>query len=117
MFFLTRKIKVKYCGEADHQPKDMPDNSFVPVIGIQTKAITFMKDGKPEQRENLNFLCITKNGKFTSVAAFNCSILIDEKAELDINAAVELLKNATLMGKVLSEKISTISSNQNPEGN
>lgn len=97
MVHFLRKLKVKFSGDPKYLPQDMPEGKFVPVLAYGTQKRIQMVDKNqtgqpvPTEKEDVVFFCIGTSGKLFRVADFNCSVMIDEKAENDImTAAAEM---------------------------
>ena len=89
MVYFNRKLKVKFSGDQKFLPQEMPEGKFLPVLGYTTqKRIQKVDDGTgtmvPKEKEDIYFFCIGTNGHFFRIAEFNCAVMIDEKAELDV---------------------------------
>ena len=102
---LQRKIKCKFIGSSEYQPEGIPNDKFIPVIGYEYRKREQNKDGKIIWVEDMYFLVVTAKGKLTPLASFNCATMIDEQAEINGGTLAQLLNNITIIGKVLSEKI------------
>lgn len=107
MIHLQRKIKARFAGSVDYLPEGIPTDKFLPVIGYEVRRREYRKnpEDKPEIKEDVYYLVTNDHGKLIPIASFNMVTMIDEKAEIDINRAMELLRNITIMGKVISEKM------------
>lgn len=101
--FINRKVKVKFAGDDDYRPRDMPANKFIPAIGFSTRRIEKNVEGKHRIDEELYFIIIDNQGKAVPVAAFNCVAVCDEAD--DTAKLAETLRNATLLLKHLSEVV------------
>ncbi len=84
MVYFNRKIKVKFSGDQKFLPQDMPEGKFLPVLGYTFQKRTQVIDDVPKEKEDIYFFCIGTSGKMFRVSEFNCKIMIDEKAELDV---------------------------------
>ncbi len=85
MLHYLRKIKIKFVGDAKYIPNEMPEGKFIPVIGYSTRTVTINKGGEDQStKDEVLFHCIGVNGKMVRIVEFNCLVMIDEKAELDV---------------------------------
>lgn len=98
MVHLLRNIKCMYNGTAEFKPEGIPDNSWMPVVGYETRRRNATKPNSGEQIvvEDTYLKVINNNGKLTDIAAFNCKVTIDNKE----NALVSL---ATSIGQLLAK--------------
>lgn len=106
MIHLTRVVKVKYSGPDDYLPENIGREKWMPVIGYEVRHVKKTIKEVERDIEEIFFRVIDNNGKLVHVAAFNCSVMIDEKATMDGNQIVSLLGNVVSLIKVLSEKVS-----------
>lgn len=113
MVHLIRKLKCKYAGPKEYLPEGIPEDKFISVLGYETRRREQQKNDKTIIVEDIFFLVTNNNGKMVSIASFNCITMIDEKAEMDVHSAMELLRNISIMGKVLCEKMATKNTNNN----
>lgn len=113
MIMLQRKIKCKFTGSDDYLPEGVPRDKFIPVIGIEARRREKTYEGKTQWVEDLFYIVINNKGKVVTIASFNCSTMIDESAEIPAGQLVQLLNNITIVGKVISEKMASVS----PSGN
>ncbi|MDD5688605.1 MAG: hypothetical protein PHE88_12325 [Elusimicrobia bacterium] len=92
MVYFNRKLKVKFSGDPKFLPQDMPEGKFLPVIGYTTQKRVQMIENVPKEKEDAFFFCIgITSGHIFRIAEFNCTVMIDEKAEMDIlTKAVEM---------------------------
>lgn len=107
---MQRKIKCKFTGADDFLPEGIPRDKFIPVIGIEVRKRVHIdnrpgKEGAKKEVEDIYYIVTDDKGKITSIASFNCSTMIDEKAEIDFSAAMQMMNNITIIGKILSEKM------------
>jgi hypothetical protein len=107
---MQRKIKCKFTGADDFLPEGIPRDKFLPVLGIETRKRVHVdnrpgKEGIKKEVEDIFYLVTDDKGKMISIASFNCSTMIDEKAEIDFSAAMQMMNNITIIGKILSEKM------------
>lgn len=107
MIMLQRKIKCKFTGSEDYQPEGIPRDRWLPVIGWETRKREKEYQGTKQWVEDIFYHVTNEKGKLVCIASFNCSTMIDEKAEVDLNLAIELLKNSTVIGKAICEKMAT----------
>ncbi len=105
MIHMMRKLKCKYTGPDDYLPEGVPRDKFIPVLGYEVRRREQRKEDKTVIVEDVYYMVTNDKGKLVSIASFNCSTMIDERAEIDLSAAVKLLENVTMIGKVLSEKM------------
>lgn len=107
--WLQRKIRVQYAGEEKFRPEQMPEKKWLPVIGFTSKKRQKCdSSGKQEVYEEPYFVIIGNNGIALQVIAFNCKVMIDEKAEIDTYTITQIARNLLVMGKVLCEKLTGI---------
>lgn len=107
--WLQRKIRVQYAGEEKFRPEQMPEKKWLPVIGFTSKKRQKCdSSGKQEVYEEPYFVIIGNNGIALQVIAFNCKVMIDEKAEIDTYTITQIARNLLVMGKVLCEKLTRI---------
>lgn len=118
MVHLQRKIKARFAGSVDYLPEGIPTDKFIPVIGYEVRRREYKKnpDDKPEIKEDIYYLVTNNNGKIIPIASFNMVTMIDEKAEIDMKTAVDLLRNVTLIGKRLCELINEKSPDSGIDG-
>lgn len=108
MIYLQRKIRVQYCGDEQYRPEQMPADKFLPVIGWKTEKRTVNQKGENIVVDQEFFIVVGNNGIPLKVVAFNCKVIIDDKAEIDMVTLAQLLRNITMIGKTLCEKITGI---------
>lgn len=116
MVWMQRKLKCKVIN-SDYRPEGIPENKFIPVLGIETRRREKEFEGKKTIVEDVYFLVVTDRGKLITVGSFNCATMLDEESELKTNKAIELLSNTTIMWKVLNEKLQKISSESSTSEN
>jgi hypothetical protein len=110
MIHMMRKLKCKFTGADDFLPEGIPRDKFLPVLGIESRKRIHVdtregKQGKQKEVEDIFYLVTDDKGKLISIASFNCATMIDEKAEIDFNATMQMMNNITIIGKILSEKM------------
>ena len=115
MIHMMRKLKCKFTGSDDFLPEGIPREKFMPVLGYEVRRRDQVKNDKKIVVEDIYYIVTTDKGKVIPIASFNCATMIDERAEIDLAAAVELLKNVTMIGKILSEKMAKMDTT--PNGN
>ncbi len=108
MVHFQRKIKINYSGDDKYLPKNITRGKWLPVLGYEVRSTDRMIDGIKKVFQDVFFLVIGDDSSLVKVAEMNCRVMIDEKAELDVHAAMDLLRNITLMGKVISEKMAEV---------
>lgn len=106
MIYLQRKIKARFNGSVDYLPEGIPADKFLPVIGFEVRRRNYQKtpESKIEVKEDLYYHVINNAGKLVPIASFNMQTMIDERAEIDAVQATEILRNITIMGKMICEK-------------
>lgn len=119
MIHLQRKIKARFAGSVDYLPEGIPTDKFLPVIGYEARRREYRKnpEDKPEIKEDVYYMVTNDHGRLIPIASFNMVTMIDEKAEIDINRAMELLRNITIMGQVISEKMGNYTAGDSPSNN
>lgn len=117
MIHLMRKIKCKFTGSEEYQPEGVKRDQWFPVIGYEARKREKTIGDKTQWVEDIFYLITNEKGKIVTIASFNCQTMIDEKAEIDLKAALDLLRNVTIIGKVLSEKISAVTTEDNGTNN
>lgn len=105
MIHLIRAIKAKYTGPDDFLPENVSRDKWMPVIGYEARHVRKMIKEVERDVEELFFKVIDNTGKLVQVAAFNCSVMVDDNATLDSNRIVVLLGNVVSLVKALSEKM------------
>ena len=112
--FLQRRVRVKYIGDDDYRPHNVPANKFIPAIGFETRRVekTF-EQGKTKTVDELFFIVVDNMGKPQSVAGFNCAVTVDEND--DLSKTTDVLRNATLLITALSETMVKITDRMYPD--
>lgn len=111
--FLQRKLRAMYAGDEKFRPEQMPEKKWLPVIGFTTKRKQKVDSGgKQEVYDEPYFVIIGNNGMTLQVIAFNCKVMIDERAEIDTYTITQIARNLLVMGKVLCEKLTGIPASQ-----
>lgn len=108
MIYFARKLRACYAGEEKFRPEQMPDKKYLPVIGWSTKRRLKNNGKTAEYVDEPHLIVIGNNGKPVEVVMFNVKVMIDDRSELDLIALSQMLRNITIMGKALCEKISGV---------
>lgn len=108
MMYLQRKLRAQYAGNQEYRPEKMPPGKYLPVMGWSTKRRLKVNNGKQEYVDEPYLIIIGSDGKPVEVVMFNLKIMIDDKSEVDVYTMTQLLRNITIMGKTLCEKLTGI---------
>ena len=105
MKYLQRKLRARFSGDDSYRPKNFSSTNFIPVVGFETRQKTIMQNGEEKRVEELYLIIIDDNGKLISVMAYNFRVMIDE-TETNIGKTSDLLNNATILLKGISDRLS-----------
>jgi len=102
---LQRKLRAMYCGKEEYRPEQMPLRKYVPVIGYTHHKRTITKNGRNDMVDQPFLICIGNNGIPIEIVMFNLKVMIDER-ELDyLTTLSQMVRNLTIIGKNLCERV------------
>lgn len=102
--YIQRKLRAEFIGSDEYRPKNFNVKNYVPVIGWETRREVKNFNGVEKTIDELYLILIDDNGKLISSLAFNFKVMVDELAESDVGKSFELLRNATILLKTISER-------------
>lgn len=101
MMMLQRKLLVVYNADTKYLPEGMTEKKTYAVIGYMIKIV---KD-KDKDRHDLYYVIIGNENRTVIVSSWNVRTYIDTAGEPNFDRISELMRNLTLLGKVLCEKM------------
>lgn len=105
MIQMMKKIEVKFTGDDEYRPKELPRDKWLSVLGYEWKRRNTEYEGKPKVVNDLFFIVVGNNGKVCRVSEISCSVRIDQRSEIEGGQLIQMMNNITTLLKVISEKV------------
>lgn len=81
MVQITKKLKCKWIGGSEYQPREITPTEWYRVIGVNSWEYEKEENGKKKHFPVVRLMVVNNKGKVSSMSIDNLSVIIDEKAQ------------------------------------